>query len=201
MRHAQFRIRRFRIQGQRGRIRLLGFREIARAQQRGCQIVDRPVILGVLRGGRSQIGNRLGRLLFPQQGNAQVQVGLMKVRLQFERLFVFRNRLGVFSHEAVGEREIKVEAVVLGIGRDGLTETCDSVGVALLIERLHPLLGEVGLERKQHDQCNARAHRTLLLFSPRNEPGDSEGCRGGQSADERGTQRARPQRHSRCSAP
>ncbi len=72
--------------------------------------------------------------------------------------------------------------------------------VALFIQRFQALFGEVGLEGEEQNQGNARRHKVLLLFSPRNQPCDAERRRGGQSTDERGAKSAGGQRHSRVVA-
>ena len=100
-----------------------------------------------------QIGRRCLRLLLAQQQDAEIQLGLVQVRLQLQNLLILSDGLGVLLQHALGKRQVEVGGIVGGIGRDGFSEILRRLLVLLRLQGFTSFFVEVGaLQKKQKDR-------------------------------------------------
>ena len=124
---------------QRRRKSVFRFGEVLIVEMRLRVVKCWPEFHGLLLTGGFQIRERLWRILDSKQADPHIQLRFIKPRLQIEHGLVFRNRLRVFSQQTVGQRKVKVRAVVLGILGDGFGEKSNRFVIALPVKRLNPL--------------------------------------------------------------
>ena len=95
---------------------------------------------------------RLGGLLLAQQQDAGVQLGFEQAGLEFQRLAIFRDAFRVAVQHAVGQRQVEVRGVILGVGRGRLAERLHGGFVLAVVQGLDAVGNVVrGLEEEQRD--------------------------------------------------
>ncbi len=87
--------------------------------------------------------------LFPQQQDAEIQVGMVEAGFQFEGLLIFRDGFAIFAEQAVGQREMEMRGVIFGIRLNSLQEQLCGL---LVLFRLAPS----GLRRQSVAGANRR---------------------------------------------
>ena len=85
-------------------------------------------------------------------------------REEIERLAILGDAFGVAVQEAVGQGQVEVQAIVLGIGIEGFAEGLGRGFVLVVVERFQPLCGEVrSLEEQKQRQRGE--HESIIAVS------------------------------------
>jgi hypothetical protein len=141
---------------------ILGLLRRARVKL-GLRQVEACLELGglLLRGGFEQ-RQRLGRLLVVQQKHARVQLGFEQARLQIQGLAVFHGGFRIPVQIAVGQRQVEMRKIILGIGGDGRVERLNGGFELALPQSLLPVRDRIGRLQEKQRQCH-HPHNPILL--------------------------------------
>ena len=152
------------IEGQSGGEGISGGFGIAGIELGFTEIVERAEGFGLFGQSFLQQREGLGGLFVADEEDGEVELSLVKIRLQIEGFAVLGGAVGVAMEHAEGESEIEVSGVVTGDGRNGGGETLNSVREALFVEGLLAIGGGVAGETggKQH-KGQQRPHASIVL--------------------------------------
>ena len=133
----------FRVQFEGAAVAGFGAIEGARLRLGFRQVITRPELAGLLRGGRFEQRLR-ARVLTSQQQHAAVELGFVQAGLQFQRPAVLRNPLLVACQEPVSQGQVEMSAVIGGVRRHGLAKRLRGGFILAAPERLQPFGREIG---------------------------------------------------------